>query len=280
MAQKSRISEFNVFVISQIFQIKAPLFIYWKEIMIKIIKSFLKLAIPEKLMIALQTFRLKTYFQDGLLTMHNADFMKDPRFARSYLLGKKTGSWGNYDIHWRAHVACWAADKASRLEGDFVECGVNRGGLSRTVIEFVDFRNLPKKLYLLDTFCGLSEKYISEKERTYGRKAGGYEECYESVKETFKEFNVEIIRGTIPDTLPQVKDIKVSYLSIDMNCAVPEIAAAEYFWDKLVSGAVIVLDDYGWVCHIEQKLAFDEFASRKNVQVLVLPTGQGLIFKP
>ena len=65
-----------------------------------------------------------------------------------------------------------------------------------------------------------------------------------------------------------------------MNCAVPEIAAAEYFWDKLVSGAVIVLDDYGWVCHIEQKLAFDEFASRKNVQVLVLPTGQGLIFKP
>ena len=65
-----------------------------------------------------------------------------------------------------------------------------------------------------------------------------------------------------------------------MNCAAPEIAAAEFFRDNLVSGAVIVLDDYGWKGYIEQKKAFDDFASRKGVQVLSLPTGQGLIFKP
>ncbi len=65
-----------------------------------------------------------------------------------------------------------------------------------------------------------------------------------------------------------------------MNTRDPEIAAAEYFWDKLVSGAAIVLDDYGWRKHIEQKRAFDDFASRRGVQVLSLPTGQGLILKP
>jgi hypothetical protein len=65
-----------------------------------------------------------------------------------------------------------------------------------------------------------------------------------------------------------------------MNCAAPEIAAAEYFWDKLVPGAVIVLDDYGWKIHYEQKEKFDRFAARKGVRVLALPTGQGLIFKP
>lgn len=80
-------------------------------------------------------------------------------------------------------------------------------------------------------------------------------------------------------TLDQVKSDKISFLSIDLNCAAPEIAAAEFFWDKLVSGASIVLDDYGWAKHIVQKHAFDDFARRRGVPILSLPTGQGLIIK-
>ncbi len=49
-----------------------------------------------------------------------------------------------------------------------------------------------------------------------------------------------------------------------MNCAPPEIAAAEYFWDRLVPGAEIVLDDYGWQKHDGQRLAFDGFAQKKG----------------
>jgi len=69
-------------------------------------------------------------------------------------------------------------------------------------------------------------------------------------------------------------------LHIDMNCTLPEIAAAEYFWDRLVSGAAMLLDDYGHGGHEEQKYAFDGFAKRKGVEILSLPTGQGLIIKP
>jgi hypothetical protein len=221
-----------------------------------------------------------TYDQDGLASQHNCDFMQDPRFAESYRLGKQTGSWGNCDIHWRAFVCCWAADKGKSLPGDFIECGVNKGGLARTVIQYVDFPSLSKKFYLLDTFQGLSEKYISLEERARGIRQGGYEECYEAVKKTFSDFNVEIIRGTVPDTLSAVKAERVAYLSIDMNCMEPEIAAAKFFWDKLSSGAVIVLDDYGWNPHISQKRAFDAFAAVRGVQVLALPTGQGIIIKP
>jgi hypothetical protein len=60
----------------------------------------------------------------------------------------------------------------------------------------------------------------------------------------------------------------------------PKIAAAEYFWSRIVSGGVIILDDYGFPHHINQKLAFDQFAKERNVQILCLPTGQGIIFKP
>lgn len=222
-----------------------------------------------------------TYNQDGLATKHSCDFMYDPLFSESYKLGKETGSWGEFDIHWRAYIVCWAANKAKSLEGDFVECGVYKGGYARAIIHYVKFESLNKKFYLLDTFCGLSEKYISEEEKSCGIVPGDYEECYESVKEAFGDFNnIEIIRGTVPDTLCYVKAEKVCFLSLDMNCTMPEIAAAEFFWDKLVSGGVIVLDDYGWRRHSAQRRAFDVFGSRKGVQVLSLPTGQGLIFKP
>jgi len=91
---------------------------------------------------------------------------------------------------------------------------------------------------------------------------------------------VRIIRGVIPQTLPQVDSERLAYLSIDLNCAAPEIAAAEFFWDRLVPGAVMLLDDYGFRRFAPQKRAFDDFARRKGVPILSLPTGQGMIIKP
>jgi O-methyltransferase len=255
------------------------------------IKSFLLRNSPERIIGAWRVlknpefyapFDKVTYRQDGLLTEHNSDFMLEPRFLTAYQRGQETGSWNGQSIHWRAHVACWAAERAQALEGDFVECGVNRGGLSLTVMEYINFRALQgRTFYLLDTFEGLDEKCISKEEQQLGRQAGGYQECYQAVRETFSGYKqVVIIKGTVPETLDQVKADKICYLSIDMNCMEPEIAAADYFWDKLVSGAAMLLDDYGWPSHIIQKRAFDEFAKQRNVPILALPTGQGLILKP
>lgn len=219
------------------------------------------------------------------MTRHNADFMQEPRFQNAYNTGAEAGKWTQkgYRLHWRVHVLCWAAQHALHLEGDFVECGVNTGGFSRAVIEFVQFQNEPRTFYLLDTYNGLVEEYLTpeEKKRGLTRKNVPYAETYEYTKSVFKDFaNVTLVRGPVPDTLPQVTSTKVAYLSIDMNSVAPEIAAAEYFWDKLVSGAIIVLDDYGFQSHFEQKKAFDQFAAKQGTQVLSLPTGQGIIIKP
>lgn len=232
------------------------------------------------------------YNQDGLITAHNSDFMKDELFKRSYDLAVREGLHVSDKIHWRAHVVCWAASIARNLEGDFVECGVNKGFLSRIVMEYIGFKDLKKTFYLMDTFEGFSEKYLTDKEKNKLKKwkastggdepwyRGFYNPCYKIVIKAFSDFNnVRIIRGPIPDTLPEATPQKVAYLSIDMNCVIPEIAAAEYFWDKMVPGAIMVLDDYGWAGHEEQKKAFDEFGKRKGVAILSLPTGQGLIIK-
>jgi hypothetical protein len=229
-----------------------------------------------------------TYSNDLLYTYHNADFLEDPLFKESYNLGKETDGGTllkDYDIEWRIHVLCWAASHACNLDGDFVDCGVHTGIFARAIINYVRFEQTGKTYFLLDTFNGLSEKYSTKNELkrniTMGYENEDGEMLYKQVKETFKNFNVKIIRGAVPETLVEVNSEKVAFLSIDMNCVQPEICALDYFWNKMVSGGIIILDDYGYAnSHNDQKLAHDEFANSKGVQILTLPTCQGLLIKP
>lgn len=219
------------------------------------------------------------YRKDGLFTTHNVEFIEDPDFKKAYELGKKTGSYDK--IEWRIHVACWMADAVRELEGDFVECGVHLGGTTRAIIDYIGFDKLDKTYYLFDTFEGLPESHISEteKEKGFHLNRWGYHDCYDIVKETFKDFNVKAIKGKVPESLSEVNIEKVCFLHIDMNCAYPEVEALKYFWDKMVKGGMIILDDYGWMFHIEQKRAIDKFAHPLGIKILTLPTGQGVIIK-
>lgn len=229
-----------------------------------------------------------TYSNDLLYTYHNADFLKDHHFVESYNLGKQTDGGRllkGYDIQWRIHILCWAAFHAKHLDGDFVDCGVHTGIFSRAIIHFIHFEQTGKKYYLLDTFKGMDPKYSNESElerhKLIGYDSEDEDILYNQVKETFKNFNVEIIKGSVPETLTLVKSEKICFLSIDMNCVEPEFKALEYFWDKMVSGGIIILDDYGYANSTnDQKEAHDQFAKSKGVMVLTLPTCQGLIVKP
>lgn len=222
------------------------------------------------------------YNTDGLATSNNSDFLKDKKFIQAYNAAAATNPWEGFTSQWRFYIVCWFADYVKKLEGDFVECGVNTGAYSKAIIEYINFDSLNKTFYLLDTFEGLVKEQITTAEEKVGvsNYLHAYTNVYEQVKETFKNNNVKIIKGIVPDTLPLVTTNKIAYLSIDMNVTKPEIDAMEYFWDKMVSGGVLIHDDYGFPQHIHQKHAVDDFAKRKNVKVLCLPTGQAIIFKP
>jgi len=222
------------------------------------------------------------YQADGIITSNNCDFINEPRFAKAYAAAAATKPWEGFNMPWRVYIVCWLADKVKDLAGDFVECGVNTGAYSRAVIDYIDFPKYNKTFYLLDTYEGLVASQITEKEYNagVGSYLHNYKNVYEQVVQTFRPFNVKIIKGAVPGTLAQCDAKQICYLSIDMNVKEPEIAAAHFFWDKITSGGVIILDDYGFPKHIEQKKAFDEFSKEKGVSILSLPTGQGIIFKP
>jgi O-methyltransferase len=234
-------------------------------------------------------YRSADYNSDGLM-VYNKDvaFLRDERFMSAYRRGVHSGhklgrgAGGDIHIEWRAHVACWAATRACALPGAFVECGVNTGVLSLAVCEYIDFNATGKDFYLFDTFAGIPESQMCDAERTTqgSKNIELYEECYEVARANFAPYHrTHLMRGLVPDTLPSVKIDQVCYLSIDMNIVYPEIAALEYFWDKLVPGAAVLFDDYGWKSHYLQKQAIDEFGASKGVPILLLPTGQGLIIK-
>jgi hypothetical protein len=64
-----------------------------------------------------------------------------------------------------------------------------------------------------------------------------------------------------------------------MNCAAPGVATATYFWDRLVPGAFILMDDYGYDGFANQKQEMDAFAAARDTPILSLPSGQGPMIK-
>ena len=250
--------------------------------------KFISLSFREKLadLMALdesysEFFTRASYNADGLLTFHDINCLTRADFVSAYSAGERTGSWKGGDVRWRASICCWAARHCLSLPGDYVECGVNRGGMALTVIEYAQLFNANKDFFLYDTFDGIHSSLLTDDEKDFGVQPDRYEECYAAVCNTFRKYpNVKIVRGEVPTTLHQRSPDKVAFLSIDMNCVVPEIEALQFFWDKVVPGGIIILDDYGWKSHHLQKKAFDQFCLSHQLPILQLPTGQGLLIKP
>jgi O-methyltransferase len=224
----------------------------------------------------------------GLRTFGKAtDFVDDPRFKRAYARGWNSGHKKARHIddnRWIMHIALWAAGQAARLPGDFVECGVDTGMFSLAICDWLDFNALDKDFWLFDTFKGIPDEQMSTAERDgiagwHNRES--YEECFAQATANFAPWpRCRLVRGMVPQTLAAFPDDRrVAYLSIDMNIVVPEIAAIEFFWDRLVPGAIVLLDDYGWSTHASQKDAFNTFARAHGAMILCLPTGQGIIIR-
>jgi hypothetical protein len=228
------------------------------------------------------------YNEDRLRTPHNHDFMKDPAFLKAYGRGVQAAE--DYHWHWRVHMGLWAAYSASKLPGDFVECGVNRGFMSSAIMEYLDWDSLRKTFYLMDTFAGIDDRFLSERDRKFGvpehneefLNSGFYVQGPETVRENFAEWkNLRIIQGAVPETLPEIAAREIAFLNLDMNCSLPEVAAFNFLWDRLVPGAFVLLDDYGNkdFC-MAQKGPMDAAAEEKGVKIVSLPTGQGLLIRP
>lgn len=209
---------------------------------------------------------------DNLFTYSkNLSFLEDRNFMDAF--NANTDGLEEQSVIWRTYVLAWAARQGLRLEGDFVECGTYKGASARVICDCLEFGETGRKFYLYDLFehaAGMAHHSMPE----HG------EGLYEKVTGRFADLgNVVVTKGKVPDTLSETEPEKIAFLHIDMNDAPAEIGALNRLFDRVVSGAFVVLDDYGWLGYRVQKELEDVFFSERGYQVLELPTGQGLVIK-
>jgi O-methyltransferase len=234
------------------------------------------------------------FWGDRLLTLDkSAGFLDEPAIAAG--LEDIRGS-HDYDayaaphgIAWRINTLCWAGSRALTLPaGDFVECGVFKGDMAWCVNRACDLPGHGRQFYLYDSFEGFDPKlsgaseipdtpgYFDFANTHYQREGLG-----EQVVRRFRDFpHIHVVQGFLPDAFDVVPPpAAIAYLHVDLNSPTAEGACYERLFDRVVPGGAIVLDDYGWKIFRKQKDVADAFFAARNLQVLELPTGQGLVIK-
>lgn len=213
-----------------------------------------------------------TFAGDNLLTFSKSlGFLNDQKFLTAFHgAGPDTGE---LSLVWRCHVLCWAARRALNCPGDFVEAACFKGFTARVLCSALDFAHTGRDYWLYDLFDPPAD---------YAHLLPGHGvDLYEKVVQRFADVpRVHVIKGRIPQSFAMGEPKQVAFLHVDMNDHEPEMATLDQFYPRMPSGGVIVLDDYGWLGYAEQRQYTEMWCRFHNLDVLELPTGQGLIIKP
>lgn len=164
------------------------------------------------------------YDQDGLRTVHGHDFADDRTFREAYDYAfNATKADPGHHGPWRVHVAMWATKTALRRQGDFVECGTARAFVSTAILKYTNWNETSngRHFYLLDTFEGIVEELLTDRERemgpTHWRHGIRYQNNYPDALRNVSPFkNVQLVKGIVPNILPQIPARQVAYLHLDM----------------------------------------------------------------
>jgi O-methyltransferase len=173
------------------------------------------------------------------------------------------------------------------IGGDIVECGVWRGGSMLLVArKLVRLKDTSRKLFLFDTFEGMSEpgkedvsatdqKTAQELLATSDKTAGANVWCYSSLDEVknnmavsnYPAANIRFVQGKVEDTLPEPSIDRIALLRLDTDWYESTRHELETLYDKLVPGGVLIIDDYGhWS---GARKAVDEFINRRNLPLFL-----------
>lgn len=163
------------------------------------------------------------------------------------------------------------------LPGDIVECGVFKGS---SLIRFTAFRELlencySRKIIGFDIFGKFPETSFDDDKRMLERfiSAAGDQSISKDELDQVLAFkgiaNVELVMGDINQTVPDYSrnhpEFRIALLHIDTDIYEPAVTILNSFYDHVVSGGLIVLDDYG--TFPGETKAVEEFIKDKGLQV-------------
>jgi len=189
--------------------------------------------------------------------------------------------------HWIVSFAArYAMEFTEQRDVEAVECGVYVGTTAffalREFQEQVQKGRLDSfKMHLFDSWEPMEPDYLLDSEKDKAGKFQGID--IERAKRNLSDFKEHVFyhKGFIPESLHSEPACThpVVYLHIDLNSAIPTIAALEHFWDHIPPKGIIVFDDFGWAGYKETKEAVEDFFEPKAGILLPFPTGQAFFIK-
>jgi predicted O-methyltransferase YrrM len=226
-------------------------------------------------------FAMKGRYEDGIFAHKHHDFLNNSQFEHAYTLAIEQCTARQLDPHirWRARIFEFFFKQ--KLGGRCVELGTGFGflfyfALTKAELDGEDLSTT--QVLLIDKF---DDMFV---DRTTGVSTGLTNQRYapssDYVLRSFARFSsVQVMQGVVPSVLSNVNLPEISFLHVDLNAALPEVEALEMLWPRLLPGAVVILDDYGFPDFVNSQEQHDALARKLGYEILALPTGQGLILK-
>lgn len=172
-----------------------------------------------------------------------------------------------------------------RVPGDFVECGVWKGGsmmaVARTLLEIGD---TTRRLYLFDTFEGMpppadvdcdfrgeSATDIlarEERERSIYWAYAPIEEVRRNLAATgYPADKLVFVQGKVEDTIPVQAPDRIALLRLDTDWYESTRHELVHLYPRLSAGGVLLIDDYGhWS---GARRAVDEYLADHDLRLLL-----------
>ncbi len=196
-------------------------------------------------------------------------FLKEDRFvnlANKFLADDDLHS----SIIWRIHLLASAINSCKNLEGDFIEFGCYDARVAEFLIEYNNIASLKKSFYLYDIF----DNPPTDRGPLHSP------ELFDNVSKRMSKYDfVRVIPGLLPGTFEDKIPDKIAFVHLDLNSAKTEISLLKVFFEKMVPGGIIILDDYGTMGYEQQYTEEKIFFANLGYDVFELPTGGGMVIK-
>lgn len=221
-----------------------------------------------------------TFNSDGLATRHLSPFLEDEAFESLYAemardwFPKKARA---VDVRWRMWLLIALLRECESLPGKVAEFGTYRAGAAFMILGLTQV----PYIYLFDTFTGVPHEKLTDDERQRGFGGNLSDTSVEYVDRRLSRWapRYEICAGDVFDVLPEVETGPLSFAHMDLNASAPTGFALEYAYPRLLPGAMMVFDDYGFSNYGDQRAVIDRFFADRAESVVALPTGQALMVK-
>lgn len=164
-----------------------------------------------------------------------------------------------------------------------VECGVFTGSSLLACAELARDAHLDFRLVGLDTFAGLpplseTDLSLARPKARYLRQAMFTETSVEAVRAQIRaadfEREVEVHEGLFADTLPLLPEQRYHFVNIDCDLYEPHIECLDYFYPRMMPGAIVFFDDYHSIDYPMAGKAVDDWMRGRPEQLLHLRFGE------